>query len=252
MHAFNYPDNLNYGLYMFLVLGINLPWTLSCVRNYIIVPNTPQVIQVGPALFAHRDPPAMPIRSLAPAVAATASAPFVSRVHVTVSPRIDFAHICSPALQTRLFCVAYDVMITKPFFRNHVLLMVCSVNGFIESTFFPIMLMDIMNNSQVLANVARSVTDNVAALGWVAYLFVCTVVIYAQFGLTFFEEWFVYDGDAEDSPGCHSVVSCFMLIFYHGDQTEATSACTQRSSRHPFTRRMAYPPPFRLTGCSFS
>jgi hypothetical protein len=80
------------------------------------------------------------------------------------------------------------------------------------------MLMDIMNNSRVLANVARSVTDNMTALALVFYLFVCTVAIYAQFGLTYFESWFAYgsDDDTEDPVGCHSVVSCFVLIFYGG------------------------------------
>jgi hypothetical protein len=80
------------------------------------------------------------------------------------------------------------------------------------------MLMDIMNNSRILANVARSVTDNMLALGLVFYLFVCTVAIYAQFGLEYFEDWFIYDPDADDgdSVGCHSVVSCFVLIFYLG------------------------------------
>jgi hypothetical protein len=161
MHLSNYPGKENQGLYLFLIFGINLPWTLSCVRNYIVVPNTPQ---------------------------------------------------------TRIFCVIYDVLITKPFFRNHVLLMICSINGFQQSSYFPLMLMDIMNNSRVLANVARSVTDNLTALGLVFYLFICTVAIYAQFGLEYFEDWFVYDPDADDdgAPGCHSVVSCFVLIFYNG------------------------------------
>jgi hypothetical protein len=161
MHLSNYPGKENQGLYLFLVLGINLPWTLSCVRNYIVVPNTPQ---------------------------------------------------------TRIFCVIYDVLITKPFFRNHVILMICSINGFQQSSYFPLMLMDIMNNSAVLADIARSVTDNIAALGLVFYLFICTVAIYAQFGLEYFEDWFVYDGDADDEEavGCHSVVSCFVLIFYNG------------------------------------
>jgi hypothetical protein len=118
--------------------------------------------------------------------------------------------------QTRFFCVAYDVLVTKPFFRNHVLLMFFSINGFTQSTYFTLMMMDIMNNSRVLANVARSVTDNLVQLGWVFYLFVCTVVIYAQFGLEYFEDWFVFDGEADDAEakGCHSVVSCFFLIFY--------------------------------------
>jgi len=161
MHLSNYPGKENQGLYLFLIFGINLPWTLSCIRNYIVVPNSSQ---------------------------------------------------------TRIFCVIYDVLITKPFFRNHVILMVCSINGFTQSSWFPLMLMDIMNNSKLLANVARSVTDNAVALALVFYLFVCTVAIYAQFGLEYFEDWFVYDGEADDeeSVGCHSVVSCFVLIFYNG------------------------------------
>ena len=81
---------------------------------------------------------------------------------------------------TRLFCIGYDVIITKPFFRNHLILMFFSINGYTQSVYFPLMLMDIMNNSKDLANIARSVTDNMGALGWVFYLFICTVVIYAQ------------------------------------------------------------------------
>ena len=75
-----------------------------------------------------------------------------------------------------------------------------------------------MNNSKVLGDVLRSVTDNIVALGWVLYLFIVTVVIYAQFGLENFEDFFLYDGDTDDGDerGCHSVVSCFWLIFYHG------------------------------------
>jgi hypothetical protein len=62
-------------LYLVLIMGINMPWTLRCVRNYIVVPNT---------------------------------AP------------------------TRLFCVAFDAMVTKPFFRNHIILMFFSIQGFIN------------------------------------------------------------------------------------------------------------------------
>jgi hypothetical protein len=186
MHKFNYPDNENPDLYAFLVLGINLPWTLSCVRNYIVVPNTPP---------------------------------------------------------TRLFCVFYDVLVTKPFFRNHLLLMVCSINGFIDSFYFPLMLMDIMNNSPVLANVARSVTDNIVPLGWVFYLFICTVIIYAQFGLAYFEEWFMFDDMADEPAGCHSVVSCFFLIFYMGVPDGSLGAVLDNASNRDqpdYMRRVAF------------
>ena len=71
----------------------------------------------------------------------------------------------------------------------------------------------------------RSVTDNIGALGWVFYLFIVTVIIYAQFGVQYFEDYFEYDGDllmVDDVDekagyhGCQSVVSCFFLIFYKG------------------------------------
>ena len=157
--------NLN----LFLVLGINLPWTLTCLRNYVVVPDTPV---------------------------------------------------------TRAFCVAYDVFVSKPFFRNNVLLMFWSINGFTASYYFPMMLLDIANNSQQLALIGRSVTDNAMSLGWVVYVFIVVNIIYAQFGLEYFEDFFTYDpdetfvnaetGEEEPAQGCHSVVSCFFLLFYKG------------------------------------
>lgn len=42
------------------------------------------------------------------------------------------------------------------------------------------MLMDIMNNSTVLADILRSITANTTQLALVFYLFVVTVIIYAQ------------------------------------------------------------------------
>jgi hypothetical protein len=77
------------------------------------------------------------------------------------------------------------------------------------------MLLDILNISKLLSNVLRSVSDNTVELAWVLYLFIATVVIYAQFGLQYFEPEFTYD-DGSDGVGCHSVVSCSFLIFYKG------------------------------------
>ena len=59
-----------------VLFGINLPWTLTCVRNYIVVPDTPAA---------------------------------------------------------RMFCIVYDTLVSKPFFRNQVLLLCFSINGFFES-----------------------------------------------------------------------------------------------------------------------
>jgi hypothetical protein len=82
-------------------------------------------------------------------------------------------------------------------------------------SYFAFMLLDILNMSSTLANILRSVTDNLLALGLVLYLIICSVIIYAQFGLQNFEEWFTYGGDDDTvQRGCHSAVGCAFLIFY--------------------------------------
>eukprot|EP00615_Pteridomonas_danica_P011690 CAMPEP_0114330802 /NCGR_PEP_ID=MMETSP0101-20121206/1993_1 /TAXON_ID=38822 ORGANISM="Pteridomonas danica, Strain PT" /NCGR_SAMPLE_ID=MMETSP0101 /ASSEMBLY_ACC=CAM_ASM_000211 /LENGTH=1284 /DNA_ID=CAMNT_0001460933 /DNA_START=3986 /DNA_END=7840 /DNA_ORIENTATION=+ len=161
MHMANYPGHRNYFLYSFLVFGINLPWTITCVRRYIVIPNSKYA---------------------------------------------------------RLFVIIYDTSIQKPFFRNHVLLLGCSFLGFQSTPFFTLMLLDIVNNSQVLKDIIRSITRPLPQLAVVFYTFVLTVIIYAQFGVNYFEEWFQYDSLADDGEkhGCHSVVACFWLIFYGG------------------------------------
>jgi hypothetical protein len=167
-HQAAYPHDRQPALYLFLVFGINLPWTLLCIRNYILVADTPQ---------------------------------------------------------TRLFCIAFDTLVTKPFFRNQTLLVFCSINGFRFSSYFTLMLLDVVNISATIQSLVKSVTTPAPQLGIVAYLFVIMVIIYASFGLDFFEDFFIYDSDYDDDAddltgpnpyGCHSVVACFWLIMYKG------------------------------------
>ena len=42
IHLTNFPQHRQDAgsLYAFLIFGINLPWTLSCVRGYLLVPTT--------------------------------------------------------------------------------------------------------------------------------------------------------------------------------------------------------------------
>jgi hypothetical protein len=40
MHYVNYRQNPNYHLYLFLIFGVNLPWTICCTRKYVVVPTT--------------------------------------------------------------------------------------------------------------------------------------------------------------------------------------------------------------------
>jgi hypothetical protein len=118
----------------------------------------------------------------------------------------------------RLYVIIYDTMLRKKLFRNHLMLFVCNILGFRFPPFFSLMLLDIVNNSFVLKDIIRSITRPLPQLAVVFYTFVITVMIYAQFGVHAFEKWFHYDSLADDSTlhGCHSVVSCFWLIFYQG------------------------------------
>jgi hypothetical protein len=160
MHAVNYGAAWN--LYSATVLGINLPWTLLCIRNYIIVPtNNAQ----------------------------------------------------------RTFCIVFECAVTKPFFRNHLLLQFVSTQGFIQSEYFTLMLLDIVSNSSVLLSIIKSVTSPGASLGMVLYLFICTLVIWASFGVEHFNDMLLvpfWDEEIQkvNSESCSSTVSCFWFLLY--------------------------------------
>jgi len=160
MHAVNY--GVAWRLYAATVLGINLPWTLLCIRNYIIVPaNKAQ----------------------------------------------------------RIFCIVFDCAVTKPFFRNHLLLQFISTQGFIQSEYFTLMLLDIVSNSSVLLSIIKSVTSPGVSLGMVLYLFICTLVIWASFGVEHFNDMLLvpfWDGDLQDSDAkkCSTAVGCFWFLLY--------------------------------------
>lgn len=125
-HQAAYPNDKQPELYLFLIFGVNLPWTLICVRNYILVADSPG---------------------------------------------------------TRYFCIGFDTLVTKPFFRNQTLLVFCSLNGFRFSSYFTLMLLDVVNISPTIQSLVKSVTTPAPQLGIVAYLFVIMVIIFSSFGL---------------------------------------------------------------------
>jgi len=168
LHLAAYPGDEQPLLYAFLILGINLPWTLLCIRNYIVVPDT---------------------------------------------------------INTRRYAIIFDSLFTHAFLRNQMILVFCSVNGFRFSSYFTLMLLDVANISTTVQSLVKSITKPAPQLGIVAYLFIIMVVIFASFGLEYFENYFHYDMDYEDDAddlskpnpyGCHSVVACFWLILYKG------------------------------------
>jgi len=117
---------------------------------------------------------------------------------------------------SKIFCIIYDSIVIQPSIRNNAILTICCACGFIDPSFFAFMLLDVLNISKTLSFIIRSISDNTSSLCWVFYLFTCTVAIYAQFGLRYFEEFFAYGDDDSLRAGCHSTLSCFILIFYHG------------------------------------
>jgi len=159
MHMTNFPQHRKNSttMYSYLIFGINLPWTLSCVRNYIVVPASPP---------------------------------------------------------QRLFVIVFDTLVTKPFFRNHLILQSLSIQGFLNTQYFTLMLFDIVNLSDRLANIVQALSFHGESLGLVFYLFVSTAFTYASFGLQFFPEAFstTFDGVTVQFK---TVLSCFWFIFYN-------------------------------------
>ena len=50
----------------------------------------------------------------------------------------------------RIFCLLFDMLVIKPWLRNHIILAVVCFLGFLNTSFFTLLLLDIMNNSPVL------------------------------------------------------------------------------------------------------
>lgn len=154
-HRFVDPQDRSPKLYLILIFGINGPWTLRCVRQYILVPTDNL---------------------------------------------------------TRNFVIIYDAFVSKPFFRNHLILVTFSILGFSNSTFFTLMLLDIVNNSHLLSDMFMAVMDPMPKLGLVLFFIVVVATIYAAFGMEFLPDTFTF-GDDEDT-GCYSMVACTWLILY--------------------------------------
>lgn len=58
----------------------------------------------------------------------------------------------------RLYCLLYDVVVRQSYLRNNIVLMILAMLGFFNSSFFTLMLMDIMNLSPVLFDVLKAIS----------------------------------------------------------------------------------------------
>eukprot|EP00621_Florenciella_sp_RCC1693_P013539 CAMPEP_0182529542 /NCGR_PEP_ID=MMETSP1323-20130603/5259_1 /TAXON_ID=236787 /ORGANISM="Florenciella parvula, Strain RCC1693" /LENGTH=969 /DNA_ID=CAMNT_0024738755 /DNA_START=20 /DNA_END=2929 /DNA_ORIENTATION=+ len=145
---------------------------------------------------------------------------------------------------TRWFCILMDVLVEKPFFRNHLMLMIFSVWGLVDSVHFSVMLLDVFNIVPIMGEILKSITVPGMKLFSVLYLFIMTMYIYAAFGLKYFEGEFLYAGmDDDGQDGCHSTMSCFWLIAYqgipNGGYIEA-SMVPQNNSEENYNSRVVY------------
>jgi len=105
---------------------------------------------------------------------------------------------CANACVLRCVCcvelLRYEALVAKPFFRNHVVLQVFSVLGFYRSEYFTLMLLDVVSISPPLMDVYSSTVAQATTLGLVMYLFVATIIIWAAFGLVYYDEYLMVRG----------------------------------------------------------
>jgi len=109
---------------------------------------------------------------------------------------------------TRAFAITYDVCVGKVSVRNNAVLMVLSILGFLQGNeFFSLMLLDIVNILPLLQAITLAISVPSSELFGVLFLFIVTTVIYAHFGVKYYEEAFANE--------CHGVTSCFFDIMYN-------------------------------------
>jgi len=125
-------------------------------------------------------------------------------------------------LRERTFAIMYDCIFRRSFLRIYVALATMSFMGFfVNVQFFTLGLLEIVYISANAADIIKALSDPAQSLGLVFYLFSCTALIYACFGMTYFPEALqspVYDFETNLTrrEKCDSIMSCFLLIFYHG------------------------------------
>jgi hypothetical protein len=125
-------------------------------------------------------------------------------------------------IKERAFAIMYDCMFRRSFLRVYVVLGTLSFLGFfVNVQFFTLGLLEIVTISANAADIIKALSDPAQSLGLVFYLFSCTALIYACFGMTYFPEALqspVYDFETNEvrREECDSTISCFLLIFYHG------------------------------------
>lgn len=172
---------------------------------------------------------------------------FIHVINFAINPYLYLSLICIHFLVTtrcyrnyiliptdpfeRKLCITYDILFTRSFLRNQIVLAACALIGFKFPEFFSLMLLDIVNISPVIMDVIRSIMSSGSSLGWVMYMFIVTnVVIYASWGFVYFSDQILIphlkvDGlNSTDSNAvpvvttekveCNTIYDCFVYIFY--------------------------------------
>ena len=79
----------------------------------------------------------------------------------------------------RAFCVGFDVVVRKPSFRNHMVLIGAAVGGLWFPPCYSIMLLDIINVNRNLQDTLLSIIKPAEKLTLILYTIVCTALICA-------------------------------------------------------------------------
>jgi hypothetical protein len=146
----------------------------------------------------------------------------IAGVPLTFSGLRDYIGIRPANKRERAYAIVYDCLVRRAFLRNHIILALCCFLGyFVNVEYFTLELLDVVIISPVIADIIKSVTTPGTAMSLVFYLFCCTVLIFASFGLNHFNEALqapTYDNETgeEGSIMCRSALTCFYLMFYHG------------------------------------
>lgn len=146
----------------------------------------------------------------------------IASVPLTFSCLRDYVGGRPANQRERAYAIVYDCLVRRSFARNHlVLTLICFLGYFVNVEYFTLELLDVVIISPVIADIIKSVTTPGKALGLVFYLFCCTVLIFASFGMSHFHDalqapTYDYETEEESRKRCESTLSCFYLIFYHG------------------------------------
>ena len=141
---------------------------------------------------------------------------------------------------TSSYCVVYDIM-TEGKIVTHAVLLALAGLSLVHYFFATLLLLDIVNFNENLANVVKAATRPYRALLWTLFLFLVVILIYAAFGMYFFGDDFRGADDYDDVRTCTNLLQCFAQIASQGIRTpEELAMRGLLNSEDGYLTRMAF------------